>query len=128
MPAGKLATSVRVTDEGGRHVVIAAGDEVPAWASKQIVNPKAWDGDDVPAWASKQIVNPKAWDGDDAPEAKTIDAGEDPASEGYESKTVADLRVEIKARNETRDDESRVSGVGNKADLIAALEADDGRA
>ena len=39
MPAGKLATSVRVTDEGGRHVVIAAGDEVPAWASKQIANP-----------------------------------------------------------------------------------------
>ena len=108
MRAGKLATSVRVTDEGGRHVVIAAGDEVPAWASKQIVNPKAWDGD--------------------APEAKTIDAGEDPASEGYESKTVADLRVEINARNETRDDESRVSGDGNKADLIAALEADDGRA
>ena len=108
MPAGKLATSVRVTDDGGRHVVIDAGDDVPAWASKQIVNPKAWDGD--------------------APEAKTIDAGEDPASEGYESKTVADLRVEIKARDETRDDESRVSGDGNKADLIAALEADDGRA
>ena len=109
MRAGKLATSVRVTDDGGRHVVIAAGD-------------------DVPAWASKQIVNPKAWDGDDAPEAKTIDAGEDPASEGYESKTVAELRAEIKARNEGRDDESRVSGDGNKADLIAALEADDGRA
>ena len=108
MPAWKLATSVRVTDEGGRHVVIAAGDDVPAWASKQIVNPKAWDGD--------------------APEAKTIDAGEDPASEGYESKTVAELRAEIKARNEGRDDESRVSGDGNKADLIAALEADDGRA
>lgn len=108
MRAGKLATSVRVTDDGGRHVVIAAGDDVPAWASKQIVNPKAWDGD--------------------APEAKTIDAGEDPASEGYESKTVADLRAEIKARNEGRDDESRVSGDGNKADLIAALEADDGRA
>ena len=108
MRAGKLATSVRVTDDGGRHVVIAAGDDVPAWASKQIVNPKAWDGD--------------------APEAKTIDAGEDPAAEGYESKTVADLRAEIKARNEGRDDESRVSGDGNKADLIAALEADDGRA
>ena len=108
MPAGKLATSVRVTDEGGRHVVIAAGDDVPAWASKQIVNPKAWGGD--------------------APEAKTIDAGEEPAAEGYESKTVAELRAEIKARNEGRDDESRVSGDGNKADLIAALEADDGRA
>lgn len=25
MPAGKLATSVRVTDEGGRHVVIEIG-------------------------------------------------------------------------------------------------------
>ena len=108
MPAGKLATSVRVTDEGGRHIVIAAGDDVPAWALNQIVNPKAWGGD--------------------APEAKTTDAGEDPAAEGYESKTVADLRAEIKARNEGRDDESRVSGDGNKADLIAALEADDGRA
>ena len=32
MRAGKLATSVRVTDEGGRHVVIDAGDDVPAWA------------------------------------------------------------------------------------------------
>ena len=108
MPAGKLATSVRVTDEGGRHVVIAAGDDVPAWASKQIVNPKAWDSD--------------------APEAEKTDADGEPAAEGYESKTVAELRAEIKARNEGRDDESRVSADGNKADLIAALEADDGRA
>ena len=108
MPAGKLATSVRVTDEGGRHVVIAAGDDVPAWASKQIVNPKAWGGD--------------------PPEPETTNADGEPATEGYESKTVADLRAEIKARNEGRDDESRVSGDGNKADLIAALEADDGRA
>ena len=108
MPAGKLATSVRVTDDGGRHVVIAAGDEVPAWASKQIVNPKAWGGD--------------------PPEPEKTDADGEPAAEGYESKTVAELRAEIKARNEGRDDESRVSGDGNKADLIAALEADDGRA
>lgn len=108
MPAGKLATSVRVTDECGRHVVIAAGDDVPAWASKQIVNPKAWDGD--------------------APDTEKTDAAGEPAAEGYESKTVAELRAEIKARNEGRDDESRVSGDGNKADLIAALEADDGRA
>ena len=108
MPAGKLATSVRVTDEGGRHVVIAAGDDVPAWASKPIVNPKAWGGD--------------------APEAEMTNADGEPAAEGYESKTVAELRAEIKARNEGRDDESRVSADGNKADLIAALEADDGRA
>ena len=69
MPAGKLATSVRVTDEGGRHVVIAAGDDVPAWASKQIVNPKAWGGD--------------------APVAQTTNADGEPAAEGYGSKAVA---------------------------------------
>ena len=108
MPAGKLATSVRVTDEGGRHIVIAAGDDVPAWASKQIVNPKAWDGD--------------------APEAKKTDADGEPAAEGYESKTVAALVAGLDLGAQGRDDESRVSGDGNKADLIAALEADDGRA
>lgn len=62
------------------------------------------------------------------PRAETTNADGEPAAEGYESKTVAALRAEIKARNEGRDDESRVSADGNKADLIAALDADDGRA
>ena len=48
-----------------------------------------------------------------------------PAPIGYEAMTVVDLKAEIKNRNEGREAEARIPGDGNKAELVAALEADD---
>lgn len=78
-------------------------------------------GEDVPEWAAGQIQNPKAWEDGEPAEAES----EASAATRYESMTVADLRGEIKARNEDRDDDARIATDGNKADLVAALEADD---
>lgn len=50
-----------------------------------------------------------------------------PAAEGYESLKVADLKAEIESRNEGREEADLLSAEGKKADLIAALEADDAR-
>lgn len=47
------------------------------------------------------------------------------APEGYDAMTVADLKAEIDARNEGRDEADQIDGTGKKADLVAALEADD---
>lgn len=47
------------------------------------------------------------------------------AEEDYNSWTVADLKSEIDARNEEREADDHIDKVGNKADLIAALELDD---
>jgi hypothetical protein len=41
--------------------------------------------------------------------------------------TVASLTAEIKARNADRDEADRIPLTGNKADLVAALAADDAR-
>jgi len=78
-------------------------------------------GDKVPADVAAQIVNPKAWEGGDAPDAGESESGD------YESLTKAQLAEEIERRNEGRDDEAKVSpsGSSNKADLVAALVADD---
>lgn len=51
---------------------------------------------------------------------------EDDASGGYEGQTVADLRAEIDRRNEGREEADRIPTDGKKADLVAALQADDG--
>ncbi|MET7867977.1 SAP domain-containing protein [Micromonospora taraxaci] len=48
-----------------------------------------------------------------------------PAAEGYDAMTVPKLKAEIDRRNEGRDEADRVSSEGKKADLVAALEADD---
>lgn len=48
------------------------------------------------------------------------------APEGYDAMTVADLKAEIEARNEGRDEADRIGVTGKKADLVAALEADAG--
>lgn len=57
-------------------------------------------------------------------------ATEDEESEDevdYNSFNKADLQVEVDARNEDRDEDDKivVAGKGTKADLVAALEADD---
>ena len=46
-------------------------------------------------------------------------------AEGYAAMKVADLKAEVERRNEGREDECRLPVDGKKADLIAALEADD---
>lgn len=57
-------------------------------------------------------------------DASDLDFGTDEA-ESYESWTVEELKAEIRARNEGREDDAHLSLTGNKADLISALEADD---
>lgn len=66
---------------------------------------------DVPAEVAKRIDNPGAW------------ASEGDGSEG--DMTKAELQAEIDARNEARDDADKISRNGNKAELQAALAADD---
>ena len=68
--------------------------------------------------------------GSDAPEwaADMLDehAVDDSGGEGgYESMTVADLRAEIESRNEGREEVDLIPSDGKKADLVAALDADD---
>ncbi|MFI6465672.1 hypothetical protein [Streptomyces sp. NPDC050538] len=38
----QLVAFVHVRDVGGRTVAYGPGEDVPAWARKQITNPKAW--------------------------------------------------------------------------------------
>lgn len=47
-------------------------------------------------------------------------------AEGYAALKVDELKAEIDARNATRDEADHITSTGNKADLIAALESDDG--
>lgn len=49
------------------------------------------------------------------------------SADGYEAHTVAELRMEIDRRNDSRDEADRIPVSGLKADLIAALEADDSK-
>lgn len=46
-------------------------------------------------------------------------------SEGYDALTVDDLKDDIRSRNEGRDEDDRLPLTGTKAELVAALEADD---
>lgn len=46
-------------------------------------------------------------------------------NEGYVALTVDALKAEIDKRNESRADDARLTKTGSKADLVAALEADD---
>jgi hypothetical protein len=65
---------------------------------------------------------------DDDTAARLVSEGWKAADEptgGYEAMKVADLRAEIARRNEGRDEADRLPDDGRKADLIAALEADD---
>ena len=44
---------------------------------------------------------------------------------GYDDLTVAELKDEIAARNQGRDEADQIPATGNKPDLVAALTADD---
>lgn len=72
-------------------------------------------GEDVPEWAVSQVGS-----------HLTSDEVDDNVEDGgYESMTVADLRAEIESRNEGREEEDLIPSDGKKADLVAALAADD---
>lgn len=47
------------------------------------------------------------------------------ASSGYDAMKAADLKAEIEKRNEGREADAKISTRGNKAELAAALTADD---
>ena len=82
-------------------------------------------GDRVPAKHAALITNPKAWAGGKLPSIKaTGDEGEDD-SKGYADLKVDELKAEIESRNVDREDDAKISTDGVKADLVAALEADD---
>lgn len=72
-----------------------------------------------PKEIAKQITNPKAWGGS-LPEFE--------ADSAYSSMKVADLKAEIEKRNADREDDAKLSDEGNKAALIAVLDADDAAA
>lgn len=71
-------------------------------------------GEDVPEWALSLV-------GDHIVSTDDDNGGEG----GYESMTVADLRAEIESRNEGREEVDLIPSDGKKADLVAALDADD---
>lgn len=48
-----------------------------------------------------------------------------PEPTGYADLKVTDLKAEIARRNEGRDEDARIPDDGKKAELVAALEADD---
>lgn len=59
MSGTQLAAYVHVRDLAGRTAVFGPGDDVPAWARKQITNPKAW-GVVEPADSSQAEVSAPA--------------------------------------------------------------------
>lgn len=48
-----------------------------------------------------------------------------PAGTDYDDMTVADLKDEIRRRNDSRDESDRLPLTGSKSDLITILNADD---
>lgn len=104
----RLAFHVHVADEHGEIHEFGPDDQVPAWAQKAISNPSAW-----------------------AEEPDTEPAPGNPATEGepvdYASWKKDQLEAEVDRRNEDREDDDliEVEAPGNKAELVAALQADD---
>ena len=101
---------VRVRGEDGRSVVLPAGSVLPGWAVGQVSNAAAYVED----------VDPDLEPVDSGP----VDVEAGPVD--YAAMTVLDLRAEIRHRNQDRDEDDLIPDEGKKADLIAALETDDG--
>lgn len=127
----RVATSVRVTDKDGRNVVLSPGDELPEWATDQVTHDAAFaEPAEEPQFVTAEAASEAEGEGG-AAAAETADeetVDEETADGGdvaYGSMRVADLRALIEQRNEGRADEAQLSTEGSKADLIAALEADD---
>lgn len=138
--ARRLASYVNVTDpETGAAATFGPDDEVPEWAEKVITNPKAWAADEPSPEVSLETsveYQPETEPGASREAEDNLAAGGQPdgdeapePAQDYEAMTVTDLRSEIRSRNEDgRDDDAKMPTDGVKADLIAALEADDQRA
>ena len=114
--ARRLASYVNVTDpQTGAPVTLGPDDEVPEWAEGVITNPRAWAADEPSP--EESLATSVEYQPEDTETATSSD---------YEAMTVTDLRSEIRSRNEDgRGDDAKMSTDGVKADLIAALEADD---
>lgn len=65
---------------------------------------------------AEKITNPAHWTGE---------ASSESTDTGYDGLKVDELKATIAARNEGRDEAKQIPATGNKADLVAALEADD---
>jgi hypothetical protein len=68
-------------------------------------------GSEVPDWAS-DLVHPDDLEG---------------SGGGYSAMKVDDLKAEIASRNEGREEADLIPSDGKKAELVAALEADDSK-
>lgn len=120
----KLAYKVFVPDKDGEMQSFGPGDDVPGWAAKQITNPSAWgDEAEETKFGPGGIVPAPG----ESTGADDTEGDEDPDGEIDYSKLKKDeLEAEVAKRNEARDDDViEVGGTGTKADLAAALEADD---
>jgi hypothetical protein len=60
-------------------------------------------------------------------EWEPFDKAKKDASTGHNALKVPELKAEIEKRNEGRDEADLISAEGNKADLVAALDADDAK-
>lgn len=118
--AKKLAYFVHVVDADGESHAFGPEDDVPGWAAKAITNPSAWgeeaDGDPL---APPPAGPPATGQVNDSGSGKSV-----------KDMNKTELQAEVDKRNEAREDEHKivVGGNGNKADLVAALEADDSAA
>lgn len=125
----KLTASVRVTDEDGRQVVLPAGDELPSWAESQVTNEAAFEESaEDEQYVTAEAASAAESEGGAAFEEYADDdltVDESPKVADYESMTVTELRAEIKSRNESRPEGEQLASDGVKADLVAALVADD---
>ena len=132
--ARKLATDTRVQNpDTGEQVILKPGDEIPGWAEKLITNPAAWEQQEELAPDPDAQVLPESepaiarteeeQNADAEQDAEQTPEQTDPSA--YEAMTVAELKAEIAFRNEGRTDADRLSTDGVKADLVAALVADD---
>lgn len=88
---GRLSTYVWVADEKGRRTLFAPGDDVPAWATGLIRNPRAWADADAPApapAAPAAEVPPEPVD-DPAPATSAAPVGTPPPRNGKGSSRAA---------------------------------------
>jgi hypothetical protein len=75
-------------------------------------------GDDVSAESIEHLKSLGYLEGTDGAE-------ESDEPKGYADQKVDELKAEIESRNVDREDDAKLSTDGKKADLVAALEADD---
>ena len=100
----------------------AESDRVEAGGASPEAPPSVPEPDVSNATASAELPS---GDVDTIVEPEPVEFTDEPDPRDYEAMTVVALKAEIRSRNEGRDDDDLIPADGNKADLIAALEADD---